>query len=310
MKVHPLTATFPTLSEAELLDLAQGIKEDGQYEPILLDADGVLLDGRNRLAACKLAGVEPRFTTHEGDAPAADVAWSLNARRRNLTQGQRAMIIAKERSASKSSARADAATYGISPARVSLAATVIKYAPSLARPVITGAMGLDAAYEQARKNKAEAKAKQAQYDLLRDQAPDLATRVTEGDLDLPAALAELERRQEEGRLRARVEQADAVRAADGDTQPAFAQLIEDGVIDWPEAAQRADHFHTQRRDAVQHSQQALHLIADHWATIRNLALRPDSAFTREVLDGLVPEAQALVDQLLAREVGTSLTGRD
>ncbi|MFF4926879.1 ParB N-terminal domain-containing protein [Kitasatospora sp. NPDC001261] len=310
MKVHPLTATFPTMSEDELLDLAQGIKEDGQYEPILLDADGVLLDGRNRLAACNLAGVAPRFTTYKGDAPAGDAAWSLNARRRNLTQGQRAMIIAMERSVSKSSARADAATYGISPARISLAATVIKYAPSLVRPVITGAMGLDAAYEQARKNKADAKAKQAQYDLLRDQAPDLATRVTEGDLDLPAALTELERRQEEERLRARVEQADALRAADGDTQPAFAQLVDDGVIDWPEAAQRADHFHTQRQEAVQHSQQALHLIADHWATIRNLALRPDSAFTREVLDGLVPEAQALAEHLLTREAGTSLTGRN
>ncbi|MFE7561068.1 ParB N-terminal domain-containing protein [Kitasatospora sp. NPDC057500] len=310
MKAHPLTATFPTMNEADLLDLAQGIKEDGQYEPILLDTDGVLLDGRNRLAACKLAGVEPRFTTYTGDAPAADVAWSLNVRRRHLTQGQRAMIIAKERSASKSSARADAATYGISPARVSLATTVIKYAPSLVRPVITGAMGLDAAYEQARKNKADAKAKQAQYDLLRDRAPDLAARVTEGDLDLPAALTEFERRQEEDRLRAQVEQADAVRAADGDTQPTFIQLVDDGLIDWPEAAQRADHFHTQRQDAIQHSQQALHLIADHWATIRSLALRPDSAFTREVLDGLVPETQALAEHLLAREAGASLTGRD
>ncbi|MGW3227307.1 hypothetical protein [Kitasatospora sp. NPDC001095] len=310
MKVHPLTAMFPTMSEAELLDLAQGIKEDGQYEPILLDADGVLLDGRNRLAACKLAGVEPRFATYKGDAPAADVAWSSNVLRRHLTQGQRAMIVAMGRSATKSSARADAATYGISPARISLATTVIKHAPSLAHPVVADAMSLDAAYEQARRNKAAAKALDTQCTLLRDQAPDLAERVTEGDLDLPAALAELERRQEEDRLRAQVEQADAVRAADGDTQPAFVQLVEDGVIDWPEAAQRADHFHTQRQDAVQHSQQALHLIADHWGTIRSLALRPDSAFTREVLDGLVPEAQALAEHLLAREAGASHTGRD
>jgi len=31
--------------------------------------DGKLLDGRNRWEACKLAGVEPRFTEFNGDDP-------------------------------------------------------------------------------------------------------------------------------------------------------------------------------------------------------------------------------------------------
>ncbi|WP_051838319.1 ParB N-terminal domain-containing protein [Streptomyces sp. NRRL WC-3742] len=306
MKVHPLTATFPTMNEEELLDLAQAIKKEGQHEPILLDADGVLLDGRNRLAACKLAGVEPRFATHTKGDPAA-VAWALNIRRRHLTQGQRAMIIAKGRSVSKFSARDDAATYGISPARVSLATTVIKHAPTLVRLVITGAMGLDAAYEQARKHKAAVKTRNAQYDLLRAQAPDLAVRVTEGDLDMPAALTELERCQEEERLRAHVDRVDAVRAADGDIQPTLARLVDDGLIDWPEAARRADHYLAQRQDALRHSQQALQLIADHWDTVRSLAGRPDSALIREVLDNLTPEARTLAEELLAREADTPPT---
>jgi ParB-like chromosome segregation protein Spo0J len=43
----------------ELRALANDIKANGQLEAIVL-YDGKVLDGRNRLAACELAGVEPR----------------------------------------------------------------------------------------------------------------------------------------------------------------------------------------------------------------------------------------------------------
>ncbi|MFC8717047.1 hypothetical protein [Kitasatospora sp. NPDC057198] len=303
MKVHPLIAEFPMLSEAELLGLAEDIKTNGQYEPILLDARGTLLDGRNRLAACELAGVEPRFTTYQGDDP-AHLIWISNALRRQLNQGQRAMILAKARSASKSVARADAEGFGISPARLSLATTVVKHAPALVDPVISGAMGLDAAYEQARKNKAEAKTRQAQYDRLRDQAPDLVGRLGEDDLTLAEALAELDRRHEEEELRAHVRRADTLRAADGDPHPGHAQLAEDEEIDWNEAGLRADRYLAQRRERLQQVQQALHLITDSWSCLLHLAHRPGSALTREALDGLAPEARALAERLIAREAET------
>jgi hypothetical protein len=60
---------FPMLSADELHDLAESIKTEGQQEAIVLSANGVLLDGRNHMAACAIAGVEPRFTTYSSSDP-------------------------------------------------------------------------------------------------------------------------------------------------------------------------------------------------------------------------------------------------
>jgi ParB-like chromosome segregation protein Spo0J len=61
IEVHPLAALFPMMSDDELADLAEDIKANGRIHPIVLDADGVLIDGRNRLRACELAAIEPEF---------------------------------------------------------------------------------------------------------------------------------------------------------------------------------------------------------------------------------------------------------
>jgi hypothetical protein len=49
---------------------------------------------RNRYAACQLAGVEPVFTTYDGDDPAG-AALAVNIAYRHLTKGQQAMIAAR-----------------------------------------------------------------------------------------------------------------------------------------------------------------------------------------------------------------------
>jgi ParB-like nuclease domain len=93
MKVHPAADVFPMMSEEELADLAQDIKTNGQMLPIIVDKDNLLIDGRNRLAACKLAEIEPRFESLNGHDPLAYIA-SANLKRRNLTKGQQAMALA------------------------------------------------------------------------------------------------------------------------------------------------------------------------------------------------------------------------
>lgn len=93
MSTHKLADLFPRMSDAEIQDLANDIAAHGQHEPIVL-LNGEILDGRNRMAACEIAGVEPRIAEYDGDDPLGYVV-SLNLKRRHLTESQRAMVAAK-----------------------------------------------------------------------------------------------------------------------------------------------------------------------------------------------------------------------
>lgn len=138
--VHPVASMFPMIGDDELRQLADDIKENGQHEAIVLapyykdnarilaehgietdefggfmslppeveaelEPDVVLVDGRNRMAACLLAGVEPIVTqdipgnTSGKDSDSPDweqfvTAWitSGNLHRRHLSKGQLAAI--------------------------------------------------------------------------------------------------------------------------------------------------------------------------------------------------------------------------
>ena len=93
LKVHPVASLFPMLPQEELESLAQDIADNGLQQPIIVQGD-VLLDGRNRLAACELAGIEPSFREYTGDNPTAYIV-SANLKRRHLDESQRAMIAAR-----------------------------------------------------------------------------------------------------------------------------------------------------------------------------------------------------------------------
>lgn len=66
---HPAADLFPMVPAEELAFMAASIKDIGLLLPVTLDRDGRLLDGKCRLAACELAGVEPHFQTYTGDDP-------------------------------------------------------------------------------------------------------------------------------------------------------------------------------------------------------------------------------------------------
>lgn len=87
MKVHPVAQLFPMLSASELNDMAASIRKDGLLNPCVRQGD-VLIDGRNRVAACKIAGVEPTFREYEGDSPVAFII-GANLARRHLDKGQK-----------------------------------------------------------------------------------------------------------------------------------------------------------------------------------------------------------------------------
>lgn len=89
---HLVAQLFPDMSMGEYLDLRADIKAHGLKAPILL-WHGQLVDGRHRLRACLEVGVNPQFK--EVDCREEDLerlVWSMNAVRRQLTAGQKAMI--------------------------------------------------------------------------------------------------------------------------------------------------------------------------------------------------------------------------
>ncbi|WFP92754.1 MT-A70 family methyltransferase [Ensifer adhaerens] len=90
---HPLAALFPMIPDDELRELADDIAAHGQQQPVWL-LDGAIIDGRNREAACHMAGIDAWTKEYEGDDPLGFVL-SLNLRRRHLSESQRAMVAAK-----------------------------------------------------------------------------------------------------------------------------------------------------------------------------------------------------------------------
>ena len=75
------------LSPAELSEMAKSIAKEGLINPCVRQ-DGVLLDGRNRMAACERAGVICRFVEYTGDSPVAFII-GANLARRHLGRGQK-----------------------------------------------------------------------------------------------------------------------------------------------------------------------------------------------------------------------------
>jgi ParB-like chromosome segregation protein Spo0J len=82
------------MSPAALDELAEDIKQNGLAHPVVRAADGIVLDGRSRLRACEIAGVEPRFETYAGGDPVGFIV-SSNLKRRQLTESQRALVAAR-----------------------------------------------------------------------------------------------------------------------------------------------------------------------------------------------------------------------
>ena len=93
MNNHPIADVWPMMDEAKLHELAEDIRKNGQLVPVWLYEDKIL-DGRNRWAACKIAGVEPKTKEYTGDEPTA-FAVSLNDRRRHMNKGALAAVAAE-----------------------------------------------------------------------------------------------------------------------------------------------------------------------------------------------------------------------
>ena len=90
---HPVAEIFPLMDDIDLQELADDIKANGQKEAIWLHPwDGRIIDGRNRYRACILAGVTPATRQWNGQGSLVLFVFSLNLHRRHLTASQKATV--------------------------------------------------------------------------------------------------------------------------------------------------------------------------------------------------------------------------
>jgi len=90
--IHPAAELFPLMATDEFEELKASVKEKGLLQKIVI-CDGKILDGRHRYRACQEAGVPHDCVewSGEGGSPTAYVL-ATNLKRRHLTAGQRSAI--------------------------------------------------------------------------------------------------------------------------------------------------------------------------------------------------------------------------
>ena len=164
------------MSPSSFQELVDDIRENGLRKNILLSSDGtVLIDGRSRLRACGVAGVEPRFNYLPKDTTKAEVLRlmvSANVKTRKLKPGQLAMIGHAYLQEIKDLPREDFKNYpvprkydtttprglaavvmGVSSKTIWQAGVILRFSAEVAQGVREGTIRLNTAYEQVMKDR-------------------------------------------------------------------------------------------------------------------------------------------------------------
>jgi hypothetical protein len=82
------------MTDAEYQALKEDIRENGLLCPIRT-YQRQIIDGRHRYRACRELGIPPKFQEWDGEGSLVAFVLSLNARRRHLSESQRAMVAAR-----------------------------------------------------------------------------------------------------------------------------------------------------------------------------------------------------------------------
>ena len=283
-EIHPYADRWPMRTPDELEAMAESIRANGLRLPIILTPDGVLVDGRNRLRACEVAGITPTFEAR-GELTSEDAVvafiWDMNGdHRRHMSKGQIAMMAAlrpgTQSLVSKNSR--------VSSAYVAKARVVTEFLDEWdVASVIKGDLSLESAYEKAQEIKAtvqaeeiarrkaekaereEAERRAAQLADLREHRPDLAALVDEDKLPLDEALSLRSREAAKERARAEAER-QAIRNLLNDVHMAFT-VVYDLQVD-STLRKVLDNWEPQSRDwtaaDLHNLADHLHAIADRW----------------------------------------------
>jgi len=85
---------IPPLSEVEFNLLKQSIKEEGLHVPVVVNKQGIAVDGHHRFRACKELGIPLQFQTKEfkDSLEEKEFLIEVNLRRRQLNEFERVEI--------------------------------------------------------------------------------------------------------------------------------------------------------------------------------------------------------------------------
>ena len=85
---------IPSLSGFEFESLKQSIKEQGLHVPVIVNKQGIVLDGHHRFRACKELGIPLQYHTEEFKDSLEEKQFliEVNLRRRQLNEFQRVEI--------------------------------------------------------------------------------------------------------------------------------------------------------------------------------------------------------------------------
>lgn len=212
MSWHPVACMFPMLPHEDLLKLSDDIRKNGQHEPIVL-FDGMVLDGRNRWQACKLAGVEPKLKEFFGSkADALEFVWSTNVHRRHLNSGQIAIALAErekfdEQFREAVNATKQAANKGGRPKRDEGDGSVLKKPRKIIAEVSPDERRTDHKLAESVGTNRTYVAKSRE---IVNKAPELAEKVKTGAITLSQASTELRRNEKRKELEVKAAQVDTL----------------------------------------------------------------------------------------------------
>ena len=206
---------FPMIPADELAELAEDIQENGLNEPVIVAKvadEWMLIDGRNRREACRLAGITPTYRILEADAEKLkSLVWSWNGPRRHLSSSQKAMAHAMmwpngKKGGDRKSDQVCKNILDIDKATIYRARYILKHAPETAKLVRDGhpnyplSKTYDAVKDEVARREKEAEEERLRLEklaALRSRYPDLAELVDEDRLKLHVALAEADARDHE-----------------------------------------------------------------------------------------------------------------
>jgi len=157
-QVHPAARIAPMMNDDRLNELAVDIVANGLVDPIVLLGDGTLIDGRNRLEACKRVNVKPTFVVRDVD-PVSFVLSRLQHRDMNSSQRYaiEAQVLANAGKRVDGRWQHQAVTesgkiFSFSETHrkaMQKLGTVIDYRPDDLTEIINGKLSIDSAYKQA-----------------------------------------------------------------------------------------------------------------------------------------------------------------